>query len=191
MHDAQAEYTAHEKATPPFLFAHNPQQRAAQNVHAQSVHSKGVLGRMVQALREHATPFSTGLYSMDGTVKMLEGADQAPDYLHPTQGVPLFKHSELVGADMERLLERESASIFGETHQNLLLAALQRTELLGQVLDNVSLSQTYVKSSMSQVEAKLWQVSRVIAARQALGVERDVFVRHSQPPDGPRLSRHA
>ena len=44
------EYAARAKKLPPSLFAHNINQRSAQNVHAQQADAKGVLGRMADVL---------------------------------------------------------------------------------------------------------------------------------------------
>ena len=49
---------------PPQIGAHNTQTKAAQNLHAQDASSKGVLGRMLDALSKQA--FNTGGFSVTG-----------------------------------------------------------------------------------------------------------------------------
>lgn len=59
------------KRYPPSLFAHNIMQRSLQNLHAQVVSSKGILGRTVNALFQQSEPFASELFSLTGNIKVL------------------------------------------------------------------------------------------------------------------------
>jgi len=142
-------------------------------VHAQSLAAKGVLGRVAQALRTQDDPYAVGLYSIAGNTKMLEGSEQPADILHPKHGVLRFEHRGEMGDDLGALTARESASVFAETHLASLRSALHRTEGLGDVLDNVSLTETF--DDELELGQQLQQVARVVAARGTLGAERDAF----------------
>ena len=175
-----AQYEAKSRRTPPSLFGHNTQVRATQSLHAQDIYAKGVLGRLVEQLATQprdggaAAPFRAGLYSVAGHTKMLEGSEAVPvDILDRSVGTPRFEEYDEMGADLEALAARLGASAFGETHMAALAAALHRTEGLGGVLANVSLAQPW--SSSDGLTRQLSQVARIVAAREALGAERDAF----------------
>ena len=68
------EYKRAEKAIPSQLFSHNTQTKQAQSVHAQNPSSKGVLGRMIDALKtQDPAPFRTNAFSIAGNMKAVEG----------------------------------------------------------------------------------------------------------------------
>ena len=78
---------------PPQIGAHNVQKKVAQNLHAQDASSKGVLGRMLDALSRQA--FNTGGFSITGSLpKILEGESVA-DHV---KWVDTWKQLELAGA---------------------------------------------------------------------------------------------
>ena len=58
---------------PPSLFGHDTQQRQCQSVHSDSTGAKGVLGRMMEALTTQEVPYRSGVYSVYGIRKLLEG----------------------------------------------------------------------------------------------------------------------
>jgi hypothetical protein len=72
----KADFNNKVPAVPKSLFAHNTQQTAAQSVHSQNTAlaaAKGVLGRIVDALRTLPEPLSAHAYSISGNMKMVEG----------------------------------------------------------------------------------------------------------------------
>jgi len=170
----KSEYLAKSKQLPPSLFAHNVMQRSAQTVHAQYASSDGVLGRIIQALQSQASStYKTASFSISGNKKILDGGSP-PDIMHSSQGVIRYDgYQELGGPIHELLGVNQSSSIFADTHAELVLSALERTEALGAILDNVTLTQSFGTDQMSR---QLQQVATLVAARERLGIERGAFV---------------
>merc|ERR1711998_13118 len=63
-------------------------------------------------------------------------------------------------------------SVFAEAFSELLEASLTNSEALGEVLDEVELSEDFVNDGLSK---SLRQVSRGVGARDVLRTERDTF----------------
>ena len=66
------EYKDGTKRIPPQVFAHNMGTQAAHNVHPQALSSKGVLGRILDALAAQQSAKGAA-YSIAGNAKIVEG----------------------------------------------------------------------------------------------------------------------
>ena len=75
------------KRIPPQVFAHNMGQKAAQNVHPQDGASKGVLGRMLDAIAAQSEGHRVSAYSIAGNAKIVDAASVAPDIISWRSGV--------------------------------------------------------------------------------------------------------
>ena len=82
----KTEYHSKTKRIPKSLGAHNVQTVQTQNVHAGSLKTKGILGRIMEAITGQASPYATGGYSLNGNVKAFQG-DRHTDILNRNSGV--------------------------------------------------------------------------------------------------------
>ena len=153
---------------PLHLFAHNIQLRCAQNLHAQSIRAKGILGRTMAALDKHRSR----LFSTSGSAKMLEGAPYEPDFLSKESGVVRFRELGELGAKISNITSPVSGSVFAETYKRALEQALRSTEELGAALDSQTLSTAFADDPISM---QLAQVAKVLKLQPQLQLERAAF----------------
>ncbi len=78
------------KLKPPSPSAHDISQRSMANLHAQEAAAKGVIGRAVDALNLAASPYATGMYSVSGNAKILDGTYNRADIIDENQGMIFF-----------------------------------------------------------------------------------------------------
>ena len=167
------------KQLPPQIFAHNMGQKAAQNLHPQVGSSKGVLGRMLDAVSSQTAAYSGGAYSISGNKKILEGEKHAPDIISANDGAVRF-WGELEGNGynprlppaVREILSPASTSIYGETIGGLQEAALERSVLLGDALDDAELTASFGDNS---IEKQFMQVAKLINVSAQLGTERGAY----------------
>ena len=122
---------------PPHLFAHNTQNKLAQNLDAtDAARPDGVLGRAVDALRARGT--DCGMYSVSGSPVSLEPVRFAgPDIVSSSGTLQMSAlHADLV-PDLINISNVESQSAFAETWSSRLVGALDRSSRLGSALENV------------------------------------------------------
>jgi len=158
---------------PPGLFAHNVQQEVIQAVHAQETgRAKGVLGRMQKVLSSTSPsgepPFKVQSYSAAGNTKILEGG-QRPQILS-SSGLMLFNRRAALEAELANLTKLESDSVFAETFASLMHESVSDSEKLKEALQRTN---TYAFDG--GLAPQMSQVAKVIAAREHLQAERDVF----------------
>ena len=170
----KAQYETNTRRFPPGLFAHNIQQRCAQNLHADYGSAKGVLGRTTTVLESQAVPYKTKQYSLAGSLKIVEGGASSPEMLHKTEGTVTYKrYSSMVGK-ISNLTGVKAKSIYAETYSDRLETAMLNAYVLDVTMGNVSLSQDW--NDGEDLSRQLMQVSKVIKSRHVLGGQRDVFV---------------
>lgn len=157
------------KKLPPSLFAHNVMQRSMHSLHPQNAASQGVLGRAVAALQKKGA-YKSELFSLIGTVKMLEGI-QEPDYIDPYNGITKFsQYNDLKGA-IFNFTDVESESMLSETYARLLRSSLEKTEAIAAQFKAITLNTTF---GTDYVSRQLSQVAKLIKMRN--NTERAVFV---------------
>ena len=158
---------------PPSLFAHNAMQRSMHNLHAQNIAAKGILGRIVHALRSRTTgPFSSALYSLMGNVKMVEGS-VPPFFIDQSEGIQRFRQYRQFAEALEAMTKRTGRSAFAETYNRVLNHTISQSEQIGALLDSVTLSTTFGTNTVSK---QLQQVAKIIKMRDATKNEREVFI---------------
>lgn len=184
---------------PAGLYAHNLQTQGSKTLYPQSTTGDtGILGRIFQAFDEQAvsssSPIKGAAYSITSDRTMFRGSTTDPILLSSTEGMLTYDGSQssaqslnyaerdnLVAA-FERLVARESGSIFAETHNAALRSALVESDRIARLLDNITLSQDW-GGAIGQASvgagqdfvAQVEQVASVIAGRNAFKAERDVF----------------
>ena len=178
----KAQFLANTVEMPPQLFAHNIQVRCTQSVHAQQIAAKGVLGRIVDTLgAAGGAAFRTASYSLDGLKKMLDG-EKTHNILDGT-GAKRFGRYGALRAQITNLTSVRQRSLFTETYAQFVESSLGSSELLGSMLETVPLLSTRwsprdaVNNVCFESETckKFEQVARVIASRNLLQEERQVF----------------
>jgi hypothetical protein len=167
------EYKLGVKRIPTQLFSHNTQTKQAQSVHPQFSASKGVLGRLGDALKTQSSAYRTHAYSISGNMKAVE-AEDAAIMIDKRMGVTRFSGTATVGPAYHRLSERKAASLFGDTWGSLLSEALDGTERLGDILDSAVVTTEFPGDE--ELSMQLKQVARLISARGATEAEREVYV---------------
>jgi len=167
------EYRKKQKQFPESLFAHNAQQRSAKSVHAgeKSV-SKGVLGRITEALTHQPNPYATAGYSMKGIQSILAG-----DYPASILGNDVEVLTNELGQTrhIEKLLQARSAGGFAETYSHLLNRSVVDTTELSGILEESSSKPTKFTGTNGNVERQMKNVAKVILARDGTHNEREVF----------------
>lgn len=174
----KADYEAAKrtKRFPPSLFAHNIMQRAAETVDATNPTSDGILGRMGEALETGRQAYKTGTYSTSGNKKLVMGSPTAPKaaMLDRRYGVIRYDEYDEWNSTISELLgATQSSSIFADTHVETLSNALENTELLGAVLDGVTVSTAFPRTIIGE---QFEQVAKVLAGGQQTKEERATFV---------------
>ena len=113
-------------------FAHNFAQKAAKTCAVKAA-SKGVLGRMLDAMSEQA--YNTSAYSIARDAKMIEAESVMPDMIDRRAGAVRFQPAIDSGDGPCKLCEHinavlrpESKSAFGDTIASLTASSLERSE---------------------------------------------------------------
>ena len=145
-------------------------------------------------------PFKTSVYCITGQIQMVRGEKGALTidarrgvvrYMMPqremavstSEGTRSALGGGLRNADIPTLIEltgNESGNAFAETSNQLIRDSLSDSESIGAVLDNVTsgLTQEWdqqVADDRSLLTTRLYQVARIVTARQAFEAERDIF----------------
>jgi uncharacterized protein (DUF1501 family)/uncharacterized protein (DUF1800 family) len=195
----KTEYVNKLKVSPPQLFAHNTQTSGAQTVWPQHTSPGGVVGRMFKALHDQAeatgaTPLKGAAYSITRSRAMFGGGPVEPILLSATEGMLQYKSSKTSDVasntkEKERLLDamfrlsgKEVASVFGQTHNEMVRASMRESARVTELLRNATLTQDwaatmarYTCGGCANLVLQLQQVAKVIQSRDAFEAERDVF----------------
>ena len=168
----KAEYSdrSSSKLKPPSPTAHDISQRTLQNLHAQNSGAKGVLGRAVDALISAASPYASGLYSLSGNAKMVQGVVSRPDIISASQGVVELTEKDLITAAVENVTHYYGHNIMSETYSDLVGVSLKRTDQIA-----TALAEAEVPDFGGGWPSQLRQVAKLIKIRETLGTERAVF----------------
>jgi len=164
---------------PESVFAHNIQVETTQHVHAGAgkLKTKGVLGRMLEALQAQEAPYSASSYSLDGNVKILDGT--LPANILTIKGVTRLSGVATYEDAIANMTRAVGGSIFAETFNNLLESSINKTEKLGTVLADKSYDLTEFKRGGDKLMQQFEQVAKVMKANadpaSGLQNEREAF----------------
>ncbi len=157
------------------LFAHNHQQQETKRIDPYDSNvGTGVVGRMADVLNN--LDHNVGSFSVDRFSVALvgtPGVSQTPIIVN-RHGVPSVYLSDELAQTLPLLhnATQPSSGFFGETWSNELMTSLGTNELLGQELDGVTTDTTFPTSYLS---VQLETVARLMATREARGVDTDTF----------------
>lgn len=157
------------------LFAHNHMQREAKRVDPFGLNSgTGVLGRMTDILSRQG--HNVGSFSVDRFSVALvgqPGATAAPMIVN-RDGVPAV-YLEKKTRDIIKQIHNSShpeSGFFGDTWSAALSESLNTNDLLSAELEGIQLKTEFPTSYLSR---QLGTVSKIIASRNARGVNADTF----------------
>jgi uncharacterized protein (DUF1501 family) len=157
---------------PPSLFAHNIQAKGMQNLDPANLVAKGVLGRIATSLQSPGLDLATALYSLAGTLKIVEGA-QPLQFIDPSLGLPQLSDLSQLSNAIANFTQKQSGSVFGETYASLLQDTVQVTSTLGPKLQSTTTNVTFAKDNLSR---QFQQVAKLIKMQSVLKTERALFV---------------
>jgi len=169
----KAQYLAKPRTVelPPSLFAHNQQQRHTQTVVSDDMNADGVLGRILNSLIGQPNPYRVGAYSVTGNARVLKGL-VPPDIIDAEQGIVRLSAYNRLAGYIHNMTKLESSSAFAETYSRALSEMLSRTEVLGELLEDVTLQTPFASSGISR---QFEQVAKLIKTRSTVQTEREVF----------------
>jgi len=197
---SKSQYLAGEGELPPQLFAHNTQQNHVETLNPMETFSKGIVGRILNALDEQASasgaaPLKTASYSITSNKYIFRGTPFEPIMLSAAQGMLTYEGSSAAKkagntqwrnntlSAVARLVGREAVSIFAETHNQVIRDALRDSDRIASILEGVRLTVDWTQAVRDaptteggELVQQLEQVSNVIASRRAFETERDFFL---------------
>jgi cullin-associated NEDD8-dissociated protein 1 len=159
------------KQLPPGVFGHNVMQRSLQTLHPQDAGSDGLLGRIASSLRSVGEPFSTEVYSVVGSSRMVSG-DAPPKIVSYTNGISQFRLYDRLAPTFENMTSARSESVFAETYATTVRDALKESDSLGATLDATTLNATFPGTSVGRQFA---MAARLMKMRESTKAERGLF----------------
>jgi hypothetical protein len=157
------------------LFAHNHMQRETKRVDPyEATSGTGVLGRMADVLS--STGHNVGSFSVDRFSVALVGkpGESSPPMIVNNRGIPqvYLDDTKDILPKLHNASQADSSGIFGETWSSSLIKSVGTNELLRNELNNINANVEFPDSSLGR---SLETVSRLIASREARGVDVDTF----------------
>ena len=184
---------------PPRLFSHNDQQDFWQSLELDKLQATGWAGRMADALGSVNDNNQLSLnISMAGSNLMQTGNLSIP-YILSSDGVVAPSYKNLLSGNgraarrsqaLQSLLDRDAGHLLGNQYRTTLKRATELSEQIGGTLNRSPLINTgFPQTALGDT---LQMVSRMISAREALGLRRQVFFVGFGGWDthGGQLSRH-
>jgi uncharacterized protein (DUF1501 family) len=176
---SKAQYTANSVPLPPKLFSHNDQQSFWQASSPEGATS-GWGGRMGDLFAAGNGQSTFTCISVSGNAVYLSGKSAVQYQVStsgsvPVSGIksPLFGSSACSSA-LQNLMTTGSAQLFENAYATIGARSIAANDQLTSALSGVSLSTAF--PSPNSLADQLKMVARIIAARDALGAKRQVFL---------------
>ena len=131
---------------------------------------------MMKALGKQADPYKRSMYCTSGNMKAVEGGDDAATIIdrNAAGGVLHFKYHDQVSEKIHSVLTNKKAkSVFAEAHATAVLDAIDSTDALATILEDVTLTENFPDS---QIGRQMKQVAKLVKSRSDLDAERDFFM---------------
>merc|ERR1719181_961564 len=156
------------------LFSHSDQQAAAATLKCQvaGTSPKGTGGRISDALKHKN--LQTHSFSIAGTSTWSQGFETHQEIIHHSEGAVRLTSYDKVNPLLKNITNRTHQNIYCEEYAKSIRNFVQSSQDLGNTLDAVNLETDYTASS-GYLAKQLRQVARLISARGARQVERDLF----------------
>jgi uncharacterized protein (DUF1501 family) len=132
---------------------------------------KGAGGRIGDALKDKS--YRTSSFSLAGTSTWSQGVHTTQEIVSPSQGAVRLASYSSVNPLLKSITNRTHQNVYCEEYARSIRNFVEASESLGNTLDAVTLNTSFTASS--GLGKQLKQVSRLIAARDARQVERDLF----------------
>ncbi len=184
----KAEYLSGGAAVPPHLFSHNDQQVQWQTSVPDSPRKVGWGGRMADLLQELNGDAQISMnISIAGSNFFQVGEEVLQYHLTPQGSIGLTHHDVPWSPVKEMyqsagsMLARGYGHVFEQEYANIMNRAVANDGLLKSVLENVPQytekfpNSTVPTGGLSRTAAQLRMILRMIQARQALGMKRQIF----------------
>jgi cullin-associated NEDD8-dissociated protein 1 len=155
------------------LFSHSDQQAAAATLKCQvaGTSPRGAGGRMSDALKDNQ--YKTQSFSIAGTSTWSQGFETNQQIIHQTDGSVRLESYSSVEPLLKNMTRQRHQNIYCEEYAKLIGEFVESSQALGSTLDATTLETDFTAST--SLAKQLKQVSKLIAARDARGAERDVF----------------
>ena len=164
---------------PHALFSHTTQSRQAQNVHAQLLTAKGVLGRMAEALTMGDAPYALKVFSIAGNHKSVQGSIPAIQ-ISSGGGMLQLNNFESNSPGIFNMSATESVGLFAETFAQHLEDTLATSNAMGAFLGSGGPAEQALIGSFGngRLSRQMKQVAKIIIQRNhpVLDSERNLFV---------------
>ena len=177
----RAQYDARSVPLPPKLFSHNDQQSTWQSSQPEGS-TTGWGGRMGDlAMSANTNAVFTNI-SATGNAVFLAGQNSLAYQISPNGAVAVngvrggLYRSSAAGSALQSLLTQPANHLLEADHTNVLQRSIQAEGFVSDALEPVALSTSFTPEEGSNSLANQLQiVAQLIAARNALGVRRQVF----------------
>eukprot|EP00931_Biecheleriopsis_adriatica_P030525 TRINITY_DN1799_c0_g1_i2.p1 TRINITY_DN1799_c0_g1~~TRINITY_DN1799_c0_g1_i2.p1 ORF type:complete len:1902 (+),score=314.24 TRINITY_DN1799_c0_g1_i2:62-5767(+) len=163
------------KATCLGLFSHSHQQNAAQTLKCQThgASPRGAGGRLADMLAAGTQQFRTASFSLAGTSIWSQGNQTHVEIIDRDRGAVRFGSYERWRKVISNITSQQYGSLYSQEYTRAFFDAIESSESIGAALDGVELSTAY--QTGSRLEKQLYQVARLIKARDLRRAERDFF----------------
>lgn len=184
----KAEYLSGGAAVPPYLFSHNDQQVQWQTSVPDSPYKVGWGGRMADLLKSLNAGSDISMnISIAGSNFFQVGEEVLQYHVTPAGSIGLSQYDatwsplpELYQANRQ-MLGRSYGHVFEQEYADVMNRAVSNDTLLKSVLSTVPqytekfANSTTGSGALSRTAAQLRMILRLIQARQALGMKRQIF----------------
>jgi len=155
------------------MYSHSHQQNAAQTLRCQDSGAapRGVGGRIADDLGGKG--FKTTSFSVSGTSTWSLGFDTSTEIIDRDRGAVRFSRLDLWEDAISNITSQRHGNVYCEEYAQTFAEAIESSENLGTVLDDVTLNTNYVANT--PLSKQLHQVAKLIATRGARKAERDFF----------------
>jgi len=155
------------------LYSHSHQTTAAHTLQCQTAGAapRGAGGRVADQLA--ASGYATTSFSLAGSAVWSQGFNTSREIVDPKKGAIRFNQYNVWADSIANITSQKHGNIYCEEYNQAFAEAIESSEELGTVLDDVSLETDY--QADSALSRQLHQVARLIKSREARGAERDIF----------------
>jgi cullin-associated NEDD8-dissociated protein 1 len=156
------------------LFSHSDQQAAAATLKCQvaGTSPKGAGGRISDALK--AQNYQTHSFSIAGTATWSQGFQTNQEIIHHSEGAVRLQDFASVSPLLKNMTAKKHHNVYCEEYAQSIRNFVEASQQLGDTLDATVLETSY-DANAGWLAKQLRQVARLIKAREARNVERDLF----------------
>jgi cullin-associated NEDD8-dissociated protein 1 len=155
----------------PNQFSHSHAQAMAQS--CQCGGQGGTAGLMADELSKKDMAVES--FSVSGTSTWSAGKDTHTEILSQNDGVVRFKTYDMWQDTIGNMTSQKYGNVYSDNYAQAFQGALDQSENLGKLLEGLQDATLDAYKRDTPLEKQLYQVARVIAAREARKAERDFF----------------